>query len=402
MDPSIEIPRQSPFPEGVAAAVLTRSGRAGCLSRGRALGARLMLRAGLGLEWVIGALTLIVALAVLAVVPLLNLLSLGYLLEAAGRVARTGKLREGFIGVRKAAAFGRVIFGLWLIWWPIRFCSGLWQDAELIARGSSVAAGWRWGLLALSVLLVWHATWACLRGGKLRHFLWPAPIRFIRWLRAGGRLDGLSTAIGEHLRGWRLGYYFGLGWTGFVGGVLWLAVPVGLLVAAAHLPPAGAAVVGLAGGCLLFLVSLYLPFLQTLAAAEGRFAAMLDVRRVRQLFGRAPIAFGVGLTVTLLFAIPLYLLKIEFPPREIAWLPSLLFVVFIFPARLLTGWAVGRGLRQEQPRHGFWRWTSRLGLVPVVGFYVLAVYLTQYLSWHGVLSLIEQHAFLVPAPMLSL
>ena len=42
--------------------------------------------------------TLIVALAVLAVLPIMQFLSLGYLLEAGGRVARTGRLREGFIG----------------------------------------------------------------------------------------------------------------------------------------------------------------------------------------------------------------------------------------------------------------------------------------------------------------
>ena len=114
------------------------------------------------------------------------------------------------------------------------------------------------------------------------------------------------------------------------------------------------------------------------------------------------VAFWLAMLITLLFALPLYLLKIELPPREIAWLPSLLFVVFIFPARLLTGWAVSRALRHEQPRHWFFRWTSRFALVPVVLFYVLFVYLTQYLSWNGSASLLEQHAFMVPAPLMGL
>jgi hypothetical protein len=135
---------------------------------------------------------------------------------------------------------------------------------------------------------------------------------------------------------------------------------------------------------------------------ENRFSAMFEVHRVRELFHQAPLAFWVSLVSTLLFSIPLYLLKIEFPPKEIAWLPSLLFVVFIFPARMITGWALGRALKREQPRHFFFRWLARLGILPVVGFYVLAVYITQYLSWNGALSLIEQHAFLVPAPMLSM
>jgi hypothetical protein len=93
------------------------------------------------------------------------------------------------------------------------------------------------------------------------------------------------------------------------------------------------------------------------------------------------------------------LLKIELPPREIAWLPSLLFVVFIFPARLLTGWALHRASQRPSRSHWLFRWSGRLALVPVALVYVLAVYLTQYLSWHGSLGLLEQHAFLVPAPL---
>ena len=45
---------------------------------------------------------------------------------------------------------------------------------------------------------------------------------------------------------------------------------------------------------------------------------------------------------------------------------------------------------------------GRFGVIPIVFIYVLMVYVTQYLSWHGVWSLFEQHAFLVPAPMLGL
>jgi len=74
----------------------------------------------------------------------------------------------------------------------------------------------------------------------------------------------------------------------------------------------------------------------------------------------------------------------------------------LLPARLLTGWAVGRARRREQPRHGFFRWTGRLAMIPVVLFYVLFVYLSQYLSWNGSRGLLEQHAFLVPAPWTSL
>jgi hypothetical protein len=357
---------------------------------------------GSTVEWIFGALTLIGTLAVFSVIPFLNFLSLGYLLEVSGRVARSKRIREGFVGVRKAAVFGRIIFGTWLVLWPARFISGMWQDAELIAAGSRSAIGWRMALYIVTVITLAHIVWACLRGGKLRHFFWPAPWRFYQWVRQENRFSGIQNAVMDYLINLRLGYYFKLGAFGFLGGLAWLIVPVSILIVAAYLPPGGAALLGLFGSGLLFLVALHLPFLQAHYATENRFSAMFEVRRVRQLFKQAPVAFWVALVSTLLFSIPLYLLKIEFPPKEIAWLPSLLFVVFIFPARIITGWALGRALKHEQPRHWFFRWFSRFAIFPVVGFYVLAVYITQYLSWNGALSLIEQHAFLVPAPMLSM
>jgi len=370
-------------------------------SRVRGLLACVFAWIGSVVEWLCGALTLTVTLAVLSVIPILNFLSLGYLLEASGRVARTKRLRAGFVGVRKAAVFGRIVVGTWLILWPLRFIASMEKDAKLIADGS-VARGWRIAFFIFGALSIGHIVWACLRGGKLRHFLWPAPIRFIKWLRTSGKLEKIRNGIVEYVAGLRIGHYFRLGAFGFVGGVMWLAIPVGLLVIGAFLPPGGGFLLGLLGGGLLFLVALYLPFIQAHYAVENRFGAMFELGRVRELFRQAPVAFWTALFITLLFSLPLYLLKIEFPLREIAWLPSLFFVAFIFPARLLTGWAMGRALKREQPRHFIFRWLARFSLVPVAGFYVLIVYLTQYLSWHGAFSLIEQHAFLVPSALLSL
>jgi hypothetical protein len=363
---------------------------------------RLVASIGSVLEWLCGALTLTVTLAVLSVIPFLNFLSLGYLLEASGRVAKTKRLRNGFIGVRKAAVFGRIVVGAWLILWPARFILSMEKDAKLIADGSGVVRGWRIAFLIFATLSIGHIVWACLRGGKMRHFLWPAPIRFVKWLRTSAKLESIRSGIVDYIAGLRIGHYFRLGALGFIGGVIWLAIPVALLIVGAFLPPAGGFCLALLGGGLLFLVALYLPFIQTHFAVENRFGAMFELGRIRQLFRQAPIAFWTALFITLLFSLPLYLLKIEFPPREIAWLPSLFFVAFIFPARLLTGWAMGRALKREQPRHFIFRWFARLSVIPVAGLYVLIVYLTQYLSWHGAFSLIEQHAFLVPSPLLSL
>lgn len=389
-------------PTGTSPLPATRLERTG----GPALGERLRRVGGAvasALDWIFGLVSLVAGLAVLSVVPLLNFLSLGYLVHASGRVAATGKLRSGLVGIRKASVLGGWVLGVWVVFVPVRFVSGLWKDAELVAPGSPTLHLWRAGLLILTLLAILHVVWACLRGGRPWHFLWPAPRRFFHWLREADKLALVRDALVPYLVSLRLPYYFWLGARAFFGALLWLFIPVGLLALAAQVAPdQGGGLWSLIGGLLLMLVVLHLPFLQTHFALENRFRALFDIKSVRQMFNRAPVAFWFSLLITLLFALPLYLLKIELPPREIAWLPSLLFVAFIFPARLLVGWAVGRARRRETPRHGFFRWASRLALVPLVFFYVLFVYFTQFLSWNGSLSLFEQHAFLVPAPLMSL
>jgi hypothetical protein len=355
-----------------------------------------------GLRWLFGLLTLLVGLAVLSVIPVLNVLSLGYLLEASGRVARSGKLRSGFIGVQKAATVGSIVIGAWLVLWPVRLAAGVWEDAETIAPGGSHARNWRLIVALLAALTLWHLFWACARGGKLRHFFWPAPVKFFRWLSAPDKYVTIRNHLLEYLSGLRMPYYFWLGLRGFAGAVVWLLAPVGVLMLASKLSVGPGLLLSLPGMLLMFLVVLYLPFLQAHFACTNRFKSMFELREVRRMFQRAPIAWWIALLATLLFALPLYVLKVELTPRDLAWLPSLLFVAFIFPARLLTGWAVGRAMRREQPRHWFFRWASRFAIVPLVGFYVLFVYFTQFYAWSGSLSLLEQHAFLVPAPLFGL
>jgi hypothetical protein len=354
------------------------------------------------LDWIFGFVALVALLAVCSVVPVFNFLSLGYLLNVSGTIARTGRLRDGFIGVRKASVIGSIAAGIWLVVWPARLVSAMWRDAELIAPGSGVARAWHAGTVVVIVVVIVPIVWACVRGGKLWHFLWPQPLRFIRWLRTPEKFGTLQRIVTDYIVGLRLPFYFWLGLRGFVGALAWLILPVGILMAATRLPVGGSILLSLLGGLLLLLVAIHLPFLQARFAKTDRFKALFELREVRRLFQRAPLAFWVSLLVTLLFALPLYLLKIELTPRELAWLPSLVFVLFIFPARILTGWAMSRTTRREQPRHWFWRWTARLGIVPVGLAYVIVVYVTPYLSWNGSLSLLEQHAFLVPAPLMAL
>jgi len=181
----------------------------------------------------------------------------------------------------------------------------------------------------------------------------------------------------------------------------WLFLPISIMVVGTRLSEAAALPVELISGLALAAILLYLPFLQINFAIDNSLRSGFDLRRVRQQFDRAPIALWIGLLATLALALPLYVLKAELVPREAIWLPSIVFIVSILPARLLVGWALGRSRRQEKKRHLLFRWSARLATVPVVLTYVLVAYFTQYISWYGAWSLFEQHAFMLPVPFVG-
>ena len=410
-------------------------------------------------EWLFGLASVIAGLAVLASIPIAQLLSLGYLLEVSGRITRTGKLREGFIGVRPAARLGSIVVGTWLMLWPIRFVSSMWRSAYLIDPSSSLTTAWRVGLFILTAVMIGHIllAWSC--GGKIRYFLWPllAPFFFAMWLlrrvvssdrlqpivkpligtfskrllrdlttvppltswfppatfwsilRRGGLYAKARDAVWEFAVKLRLHYFFWLGLRGFAGAITWLFVPIMMIMSMTNLQlenqQAAQGVGGVAaflGSALLALVVLYLPFLQAHFAAENRFTAMFEIGEVRRKFKRAPIAFWFSLLITLGFSLPLYLLKIETIPRETVWLPSIVFVVFILPARMIAGWALARSAKRQEPRFFLFRWGARLGTLPLVAIYAFIAFFTQFLTWNGSYSLFEQHAFLTPVPFLGL
>ncbi len=361
----------------------------------------LALAAASAIEWLFGLASLLVGLAILAALPVLQFLTLGYLLESAGRIARTGRFGEGFIGIRLAARLGGIVAFSWLLLVPVRLVADWAHSAQIIDPGSPAAQQWRYGLFALIAVTALHILTACARGGKLRYFLWPFNlIWLLRRVIQGGYYAEARDAVWDITVSLRLPYYFWLGLRGFAAAFVWLAFPV-TLIAAGRGHFAGAGAVAFLGAVMLVVVIPYLPFLQARLAAENRFAAGFEVLAVRRQFRKAPWAFAIAFLVTTLFALPLYLFKIETVPREAAWLPSLVFIAFIFPARLLTGWALGRANNRTEPRHWFFRWTGRFPLFPVAAFYVTIVFFSQYTNWTGIWSLYEQHAFLVPVPFLG-
>jgi hypothetical protein len=195
---------------------------------------------------------------------------------------------------------------------------------------------------------------------------------------------------------------FSLGLRGLVGTTVWVGLPAILLIATARQGQTGlAGLIGFLGAITMGCVLIYLPFLQTQFAAENRFRALFQVRRVRQAFCRSPLLFWFALVTTFLLAVPPYLFKIEAVPREIAWLPAAVVVAFVFPGRLITGWAMWRGTHSLE-RQGwpwmFWRTAIRLAIPPVILSYLFVIYATQFTSWHGLATWFQQHAVSVPVP----
>ena len=359
---------------------------------------RLVSTLGSWWDWWFGLVSLLLVLAILTTIPVVQLLTLGYLLESGARVASTGRLRDGLIGIRQVPRLGSVALGSWLLLWPVRYVSDIWYSSYLIAPGTSETTGWLIFLLVLLVLILVQIAWACFRGGRLRHFFWPAPLQMKRELFLPGKYVRCRDAVWDFVTKMRLAYYFVRGWQGFLGAAIWLLVPILLFIAATVFPYPLGLLSGITGTGLLCFVLPKLPFLQLQAAVEGNLKAAFNTKYIRELSGQAPLMFSLAITVTLTFALPLYLLKIELTPREVFVLPSLVFVVFSFPSRLLTGWALSRAYRHPQRRHFVFRWISRLLSVSVVAAYVLFIFFTRYTSWYGHWSLLEQHAFIVPVP----
>jgi hypothetical protein len=423
-------------------------------------------------EWLFGLASLLVVLAFVAAVPIVQFLSLGYLLEASGRIARTGRFTAGFVGVRTFAHIGSIVLGTWLMLLPLRLLSDLWYSAQLMDPSSTSAGVLRVALIGLTSLFIVHVLLAWYCGGRLRHFFWPllAPFFLGMWVlrlmiaseflrplvrpvvgsiskpllhdlttvpalttwfppaivlaawRRGGMLAEARDSVWDFVAQLRLPYYFWMGARGFFGAVAWLLVPAVMMIGMTKLPAlvseaggnlgavqavsAIGGLLGFFGALLMGLVLIYLPFMQVHFACENRFSAFREVMRVTQLFSRAPLAFWFALFITLLFALPLYLLKIEYTPQELLWAPSLVFVVFIYPARLLTGWAMARARHRQEPRSLLlsilFSGLSVVGGLTVVGFYVFVLFFTQYISWDGAWSLLEQHPFLLPAPFFGL
>lgn len=358
----------------------------------------------LGRIWDLACLSIL--LAVVAGVPLLQLASLGYLLNSASQLARGKLWSASFPGLRLSGKLGTFALFATISWLPVWLVTDLSYSAQLLQPGSGSAAIWRIAASAVSGLWVIHVAWAAMRGGRWWHFLWPAPLRFVTGIWRPRTWRAASDQLYELVVGLQLPRLWWLGARAAVGALLWTSVPVSLMIIgqrAYDLPIAG--LVGFLGACAMTFIMLYLPFLQIQMASQNRFLAIFDVPAVRRRFLYAPWAHTASLLMLVAFCIPLYLLRIEATPAELLWAPSLVFVVFMLPAKLLLGAAMGfadrRRSQQRKVRHWSLRQPARLVGLASVLIYVGALYVAQLVAGQGAFVMYFQHAFLVPAPLIS-
>lgn len=346
---------------------------------------------------------LLVLLAVVAAVPIVQLASLGYLLVAGANLAARRPWADSLPGLRTAGKMMTFAGIAALLWLPVWLVTDFAYSAQLLQPGSPTTTAWRVGAFVISGVWVTHLVWAAARGARWWHLLWPAPIAFVRrgwrpstWSKASDELYEFVVRLHFPRLWW-------LGARAAVGALLWTTLPVSLMIIGLRgeeVPAAG--LWGFLGAVAMAGVMLYLPYLQIQLAETNRFASLIDVPAVRRRFRFAPLSHAFAMFFLVLLCIPLYLLRIEATPEELTWAPALVFVLFMLPAKILLGaamgYASGRSEDGKRIRHWALRWSSRFVGLAVILIYVGALYVSQLIASQGAYVMYFQHAFLVPAP----
>jgi hypothetical protein len=345
-------------------------------------------------------------LAIVAAIPILQLASLGYVLNSAANLARRRPWSSGLPGLRIAGFIGRFSLCAAIVWLPVWLISDIAYSMQLLQPGTRAASLWRAAAFLSSAGWVCTILWAAMRGGQVRHFLWPAPIRFMNTIWRPTIWRVTSDRLYDKLVALRIPSLWWLGLRAAAGAIVWIAVPVSMMIIGQRATFAGAGLVGLVGALAMVAITLYLPFLQIQLAASQRFSALFQVSQVRARFRYAPLAHGAALLLLCLLSIPLYLLRIEATPAELVWAPSLVFVVLTLPCKILLGAAMGyadsRRLAEELNVRSRWlRWPGQLIALAAALIYVGALYIAQLVAGQGAFVMYFQHIFLVPAPYLS-
>ena len=344
-------------------------------------------------------------LAVLTAIPVLQLIAFGYMLDVAGRLTRGAKLRDALPNLHRAGRIGAICVTIFLASLPTQLLVNWESVAQVISPGSAQAGVLRTVSVFACLFAVVYLMWAWVRGGTLRHYLWPQPIRFLKegwrwktWKYVPDRVWDFTVEL-------EIPRLFWLGLRGALGTLVWL-IPALIVSRALAVGQTGlAGLIGFVALAGLGFVMLYLPMLQANFAAENRLGAMFEFHRIRDDFRRAPWAWLVAMALGLvILQVPLYLLRIEAIPDEIAWVPSLVFAVFMLPARVVEGLALRRARSKTEIPSGAWpmisRWAVRILMLAVVFIYLVFLFVfSTYINWNGLQSWVLQHAVFVPAPL---
>lgn len=350
-----------------------------------------------------GTACLILVLAILAAIPGLNVLTLGYLIEPQKRVAESGRLRDGFPLMVLAPRLGCIVFFSLLLLTPIRLQAVRVSDAAVILGAHHPrVVQMQTTLQVMQWIIALHLLLAILRGGTVGCFL--RPLKNIIWflrksLTRRGRSE-ISAGTEQVLQLVKPVQHFWIGLKSFMGAVLWLLIPTSLLVVYSA-PGRTEPIFGLLsflGGLLMIPVMAWLPQLQVHQAVTGRFTSIFSVRAARQIVRNAPLSWMVTSVLLYAMTLPLYLAKIKLLPADALLVLTPFFIVLIYPARIMVAWAYHRGMNTSKAAKWPYRWASALMMLPLLAGYAAFLFATPLISELGKAAPLENQAFLGPVP----
>jgi len=340
-----------------------------------------------------GTLCLVLILALLAAIPGLNILTLGYLIEPQKRVAVGGRLRDGFPLLILAPRLGLICLLALIVVIPLRIAAMHVSDAAVIlgeshAQVLRMQTYLRIGQTAGAVFILLLITVV----GMCGYRFW--------WIFTSDGRRNIIASVEQIPRVVRPLHHFWIGLKAFFGAVCWLLIPTGLLVAYSA-PGRTNPVFGLLsflGILLLIPVTAWLPLLQVHQAVTGKFRSIFSVSAARQIIRNAPLSWM--LTTVLMYAMtfPLYLTKIKLLPADAMLVLTPFFILLTYPARILVAWAYHRGMSRERAAWFPFRWGIKLMMVPLLAGYAGFLFLTPFVSELGKGAPLENQAFLSPVP----
>ncbi len=359
------------------------------------------------LVWLVRVITgivfLIGLLAVFAAVPGLSLLALGFMLAAEAEVARTGRLRHAFPLLPVSTRTGTILLMVGVFLLPIWLTSSLAAAHGVIAQSSPVAPNpQRTVLVVLQVLIFVHLAAAIACGGTFWCFL--RPIHNVRHLVSGLQDRSWYKSVDQWSE-WLMNVFrpmehLIIAIKATFGAVIWLFIPTAMLAMSTHPHenPNGPGIISVIGGILLIPVASWLPLLQAHQAVTGRFLDIFAVHTARRIIERVPLHWALATILLYAAAIPLYFTKVRLIDAGALWLVTPLFIVLIYPTRLMFGWVYARGRNHSVPASRLVRWPVNVVMTPVLAAYAGILFVTPMISETGHAAIFENHAFLLPIP----